>query len=100
MSDSCCDTAAIDIEQSAGRERIDALPVFVIGAGPVGLAAAAHLAERGVGFTVLEAGERVGASVARWGHVRVFSPYRYDIDASGTYTSPNVLGAGHSAATT
>ncbi|RSN02026.1 flavoprotein [Nonomuraea sp. WAC 01424] len=82
MSDSCCGTPAIDVEQSAGREQIDALPVVVIGAGPVGLAAAAHLVERGVGFTVLEAGERVGASVARWGHVRVFSPYRYDIDAA------------------
>ena len=32
------------------------LPVAVIGAGPVGLAAAAHLAERGVPFVVFEAG--------------------------------------------
>ncbi|MEV0150416.1 MULTISPECIES: FAD-dependent oxidoreductase [unclassified Nonomuraea] len=60
----------------------DALPVVVIGAGPVGLAAAAHLAERGLDFLVLEAGQQAGASVARWGHVRVFSPWKYDIDAA------------------
>ena len=36
------------------------LPVAVIGAGPVGLAAAAHLAERGIDFVVLEAGSSVG----------------------------------------
>jgi hypothetical protein len=36
--------------------RFEDLPVVVIGAGPVGLAAAAHLAERGIRFTVLEAG--------------------------------------------
>ncbi|MDR8407410.1 NAD(P)-binding domain-containing protein [Nonomuraea sp. 3-1Str] len=55
---------------------------MVIGAGPVGLAAAAHLAERGMEFVVLEAGEQVGASVAQWGHVRVFSPWKFDIDAA------------------
>ncbi|MCG5214692.1 FAD-dependent oxidoreductase [Streptosporangium soli] len=55
---------------------------MVIGAGPVGLAAAAHLAERGLDFLVLEAGRQVGASVARWGHVRVFSPWKYNIDAA------------------
>ncbi|MCL7459633.1 FAD-dependent oxidoreductase [Micromonospora echinofusca] len=56
------------------------LPVVVIGAGPVGLAAAAHLHERGIAFTVLEAGDTPGAAVRQWGHVRVFSPWRYDID--------------------
>ncbi|WP_328808743.1 FAD-dependent oxidoreductase [Nonomuraea montanisoli] len=58
------------------------LPVVVIGAGPVGLAAAAHLAERDLDFVVLEAGEQVGASVAQWGHVRVFSPWKFNIDAA------------------
>lgn len=58
------------------------LPVAVIGAGPVGLAAAAHLAARGLSFVVLEAGERVAASVRAWGHVRVFSPWRYNVDAA------------------
>ena len=56
------------------------LPVVVIGAGPVGLAAAAHLPERGLPFPVLEAGDSAGAAVAEWGHVRVFSPWRYNID--------------------
>ncbi|MEH0935514.1 FAD-dependent oxidoreductase [Micromonospora psammae] len=59
---------------------LDELPVVVIGAGPVGLAAAAHLHERGLPFTVLESGDTAGAAVRQWGHVRVFSPWRYDID--------------------
>ncbi|MFV2114759.1 FAD-dependent oxidoreductase [Micromonospora sp. LOL_025] len=56
------------------------LPVVVIGAGPVGLAAAAHLHERGIAFTVLEAGDTPGSAVRQWGHVRVFSPWRYNVD--------------------
>lgn len=56
------------------------LPIAVIGAGPIGLAAAAHLVERGLDFVLLEAGEQVGASVAQWGHVRLFSPWRFNID--------------------
>ncbi|MER7520701.1 FAD-dependent oxidoreductase [Streptomyces sp. NPDC126499] len=49
------------------------LPVVVIGAGPTGLAAAAHLVDRGLEPLVLEAGERAGAAVRAWGHVRLFS---------------------------
>ena len=56
------------------------LPIAVIGAGPVGLAAAANLAERGLPFIVLESGETPAAAVRAWGHVRLFSPWRYDID--------------------
>ncbi|MFP3714472.1 FAD-dependent oxidoreductase [Puerhibacterium sp. TATVAM-FAB25] len=59
-----------------------ALPVVVVGAGPVGLAAAAHLLERGLEPLVLEAGDGPGAAVGRWGHVRLFSPWRYDVDAA------------------
>ena len=58
------------------------LPVVVIGAGPVGLAAAAHLLERGLEPLVLEAGEHAGAAISSWGHVRLFSPWRYDIDGA------------------
>jgi hypothetical protein len=54
--------------------------VAVVGAGPVGLAAAAHLASRGIEPLVFEAGEQVGASVREWGHVRVFSPWEYNLD--------------------
>ena len=55
-------------------------PVAVIGAGPVGLAAAAHLALRSEPFLVLEAGPSVGHAMAQWAHVRVFSPWRFNID--------------------
>jgi len=58
------------------------LPVVVVGAGPVGLAAAAHLLERGLQPLVLEAGDEVAAAVRAWGHVRLFSPWRYDVDAA------------------
>ncbi|WP_037305703.1 FAD-dependent oxidoreductase [Amycolatopsis orientalis] len=51
------------------------LPVVVIGAGPVGLAAAAELVERGVEPLVLERGAQAGADVAAWNHVRLFSPW-------------------------
>lgn len=57
------------------------LPVVVIGAGPVGLAAAAHLLRRGLMPLVLEAGDQVGTGMLRWGHVRMFSPWHYSIDA-------------------
>lgn len=56
------------------------LPVVVIGAGPVGLAAAAHLADRGLPFLVLESGEDPGAAALEWGHVRTFTPWRYLVD--------------------
>ncbi|MFF0905046.1 UNVERIFIED_CONTAM: NAD(P)-binding domain-containing protein [Kocuria sp. CPCC 205316] len=58
------------------------LPVIVIGAGPVGLAAAAHLLERGLTPLVLEAGESIGAAIREWGHTRLFSPWRYNTDAA------------------
>lgn len=56
------------------------LPVAVIGAGPVGLAAAAHLLRRGFRPVVLEAGFEIASSVREWGHVRMFSPWRFNID--------------------
>jgi glycine/D-amino acid oxidase-like deaminating enzyme len=56
----------------------------VIGAGPVGLAAAAHLLERGLESLVVEAGDRAGAAVLEWGHVSLFSPWAYTIDAASS----------------
>ncbi len=58
------------------------LPVAIIGAGPVGLAAAAHLIERGLPVVVFEAGDSAGAAVRTWGHTRLFSPWRYVVDAA------------------
>lgn len=61
-------------------ENLTDLPVAVIGAGPIGLAAAAHLSDRGVPFVVLEAGDAAGDAVAQWGHIRTFTPWRYIVD--------------------
>jgi thioredoxin reductase len=60
----------------------DTLPVAVIGAGPVGLAAAAHLIRRGLPVKVYEAGSTIGANVRDWGHVRLFSPWEYNTDTA------------------
>lgn len=49
--------------------------VVVIGAGPQGLAAAAHLLERGVTPLVLEAGSGPASAVSEWAHVRLFSKW-------------------------
>ncbi|MCW2805241.1 MAG: secreted protein [Propionibacteriaceae bacterium] len=58
------------------------LPVVVVGAGPQGLAAAAHLLERGDEPLVLEARECPGAAVRDWAHVRLFSPWPELVDAA------------------
>jgi len=55
-------------------------PVAVIGAGPVGLSAAAQLLSRDIEPLIFEAGESAGASVREWGHVRVFSPWEFNVD--------------------
>ncbi|HEY6799044.1 MAG TPA: FAD-dependent oxidoreductase [Agromyces sp.] len=60
--------------------RLQGLPVAIIGAGPIGLATAANLTERGIDFVLLEAADRVGASVEEWGHIRFFSPWRHLVD--------------------
>ncbi|MGM9948911.1 MAG: NAD(P)-binding domain-containing protein [Lysinibacillus sp.] len=70
---SCCDPSTGCCEP--------ALPVAIIGAGPVGLAAAAHLKARNQECFILEAGE-VAANVLSWQHVTLFSPWQYNIDAA------------------
>lgn len=57
-------------------------PVIIIGAGPIGLAAAAQLSERNQDFRVLEAGPGAGSAINAWGHIRLFSTWRYNIDAA------------------
>lgn len=56
------------------------LPVVIIGAGPVGLAAAAHALARNLTPRVFEAGATAGAGIRRWGHVRMFSPWKFNVD--------------------
>ncbi|MCO5066943.1 MAG: flavoprotein [Rhizobiaceae bacterium] len=56
------------------------LPIAVIGGGPVGLAAVAHLVQRGLPAKLYEASSEVGANLRDWGHVRVFTPWRYCVD--------------------
>ena len=65
----------------------DALPVAIIGAGPVGLAAAAHLAVRGLPFVVFERGPTPATAMAEWGHVTFFSPWRYVVDDARAATA-------------
>jgi Pyridine nucleotide-disulphide oxidoreductase len=60
------------------------LPIAIIGAGPIGLAAAAHLLRRGETPLIFEAGPSVGAAVLQWGHVRLFSPWRELLDREAT----------------
>lgn len=54
--------------------------VAILGAGPVGLAAAAHVLERDMTPIVFEAGLEAGHSVRQWQHVQLFSPWEYNVD--------------------
>lgn len=54
--------------------------VAVIGAGPVGLAAVAHLNRQGFRPMLFEAGPRVGHNIRQWGHVHLFSPWSMNMD--------------------
>ena len=63
------------------------LPIAVIGAGPIGLAAAAHLVLRGEPVRVFEKAPVIAANLRDWGHVRLFSIWEQCIDASGRRAS-------------
>jgi len=60
--------------------KLNELPVAVLGAGPVGLAAAAHLLQRGLRPIIFERGDGVGANLDTYRHVRLFSPWQYNVD--------------------
>lgn len=64
------------------HEKVQNLPVAVLGAGPVGLAAAVHLLERGLTPLIVEAGAAIGTNLAAYRHVRLFSPWQYNIDGA------------------
>jgi hypothetical protein len=61
-------------------DAVSTLPIAVVGAGPVGLAAAAHLLSRGMIPLVFEAGPSPGANLHTYAHVQLFSPWRYNVD--------------------
>ena len=74
---SCCVPTCCDPSTSRDEKE---LPVAIIGGGPVGLAAAFHLLDRGLDPVIFESGPSVGTAALAWGHVRMFSPWRYNID--------------------
>jgi 2-polyprenyl-6-methoxyphenol hydroxylase-like FAD-dependent oxidoreductase len=61
---------------------MNSVPVVVVGAGPIGLAAAAQLRERGLTSLVFDRGPIAGAAIAQWNHVRLFSRWGELIDPS------------------
>jgi len=76
----CCSSPEVAVENPEQKQFNLDLPVAIIGAGPVGLAAAAHLILQKVPFIVFESGENVGNNILKWQHVQLFSPWQYDID--------------------
>ncbi|MBY0468358.1 MAG: GNAT family N-acetyltransferase, partial [Burkholderiaceae bacterium] len=79
-----CPDTAVFMARAFARPAVPApdgqLPIAVLGAGPVGLAAVAKLVDRGLPFVVFEASDRVGANLLDYGHVRLFSPWQYNVD--------------------
>ncbi|MEX2296347.1 MAG: NAD(P)-binding domain-containing protein [Dongiaceae bacterium] len=61
---------------------VASLPVAVIGAGPIGLAAAAHLVARGIPVRVYESGRSVGENIRDWSHVRIFTTWTQSVDTA------------------
>ncbi|MFT4246091.1 MAG: NAD(P)-binding domain-containing protein [Micrococcaceae bacterium] len=56
------------------------LPVVVIGAGPIGIAGAVHLQNRGLKFVLFEQSEKIAGAVEQWRHVSLFSPWKRNVD--------------------
>ncbi|MFX3636879.1 MAG: NAD(P)-binding domain-containing protein [Candidatus Pristimantibacillus sp.] len=75
----CCVSPTVEHDNET-QPKMKSLPVAIIGAGPIGLAAAANLVERGENFILLESGSQVGQNISEWGHVRLFSPWQYNMD--------------------
>lgn len=90
----------VDLTTPALRSsRLDGLPVAIIGAGPIGLAAAANLVERGIDFVVYESGADAGSSIQKWAHIKFFSPWRHLVDPASRrlleatgWTAPEATG--------
>src|SRR5215471_16209324 len=56
--------------------------IAILGAGPIGLEAALYARQLKLPFTIYEQG-RVGDHVWRWGHVKLFSPFRMNATPLG-----------------
>jgi len=77
---SCCTTTKdVEVQETVNNSNKN-LPIVIIGAGPIGLAAAAHLVEQKQAFILLEAGNEIAHNIRTWGHVTLFSPWRYNIN--------------------
>lgn len=71
----------LDLTPTVRRSsRLNSLPVAIIGAGPIGLAAAANLVERGIDFVIYESGDSIASSMNAWRHIRLFSPWEHLVD--------------------
>ncbi len=80
---SCCTTTKdIEVQESVNNSNKN-LPIVIIGAGPIGLATAAHLVEQKQAFILLEAGREIAHNIRTWGHITLFSPWRYNINKAG-----------------
>lgn len=81
---SCCgpveDTQKKSLPKETSFKLNRTYPVAILGAGPVGLAAAAHLSLANEAFIVLEKGAEVAENIKSWQHVRLFSPWQYNVD--------------------
>ena len=78
---SCCQPS----DETQENMTIDKeLPIAIVGAGPVGLAAAAHLIQYKQKVIILEAGTEVGANILTWKHIKLFSQWKYNIDKAAS----------------
>lgn len=80
----CCGSKSVPVQLSTTSSKSllsrDDLPVAIIGGGPIGLAAAAHLVTKGESFVLFEAAAHLAGNVSQWSHVRVFSPWQFNMD--------------------
>ena len=76
---SCCEPTVETNKETPFQLNSD-YPVAILGAGPVALAAAAHFAIAGESFIVLEKGADIAENIKSWQHVRLFSPWQYNVD--------------------
>jgi thioredoxin reductase len=59
--------------------------IAIIGAGPVGLAAAAHALQRGLEPVIIEQGAMAGHAVRQWSHVAMFSNWAFNVDRAAEH---------------